>query len=408
MDMKRLTIQLLVAGLAFAAGAVLVGHQQAGRHARELELQRAAWDAEKAELEARVEEARAGSARVAPEAPRVEPVPLPASAASPSPQELLKKLAALKVAPGPGQGRALRQALALFEQLRQAGPSALPALREFLVSGQDVAYEAAGGKGGRDVRSLAEALAPLSLRFGLFDVVRQIGGADAEAILAESLAGAGRGLEVAYLTQLLEEIAPGKYGDAALAAARALLARTDLGKADRDYLFGVLGRWNDVAYAATAQAQLVQPDGKVDRSALRYLQQALGEKSVGLAAQLYKDPRITEADSREPLARVALAYVGVSSEAEELFHAAVLDATLKPDHRRELVEDLNTDGLSNKKNPTPADLQIIAQRYALTQAYLQQDYAQNDPVLRKAFLEADKDLRNMLQKAAAGAAAPAQ
>lgn len=408
MNMKRLTIQLLIAGLAFAAGAVLVGHQQAGRHARELELKRAAWDAEKAELEAQLEGARANAARAAAEAPRLEPVRLRATAASPSPQELLKKLAALKVAPGPGQGRALRQALVLFEQLRQAGPFALPALREFLASGQDVAYGTAGGKGARDVKSLAEALAPLSLRFGLFDVVREIGGADAEAILAESLAGSGRGLEVAYLSQLLREMAPGKYGDAALAAARALLARTDLGKADRDYLFGVLGQLNDVTYAPTAQAQLVQPDGKVDRGALRYLQQALGEKSVGLAAQLYKDPRITEADSREPLARVGLAYVGVSQEAAELWHSAVLDATLRPDDRRQLVEDLNTDGLNNKKNPTPEDLQIIAKRYELTQAYLQQDYTQNDPVLRKAFLEADKDLRNMLQKASAGAAPPAK
>jgi hypothetical protein len=166
----------------------------------------------------------------------------------------------------------------------------------------------------------------------------------------------------------------------------------------------VLGRLNDVAYAATAQAQLVGADGKVDRSALSYLQQALGEKSVGLAAQLYKDPRITEADSRESLARVGLAYVGVSQEAGELWHSAMLDTTLKPDHRRELVEDLNTDGLINKKNPTLQDLQIIAKRYELTQAYLQQDYAQNDPVLRKAFLEADKDLRNMLQRAATPAA----
>jgi hypothetical protein len=405
--MKRLTIQLLIAGLAFAAGAVLVSHQQAGRHARELALQRAAWAAEKAELEAQLEGARANAARAAAEPLRVEPVRLPATAASPSPQELIKKLAALRVTPGPGQGRALRQALALLEQLRQTGPAALPALREFLASGQDVAYEAVGGKGGRDVRSLTEALAPVSLRFGLFDVVRQIGGADAEAILAESLAGSGRGLEVAYLAQLLEEIAPGRYSDAALTAARALLARTDLGKADRDYLYGVLGRLNDVAYAATAQAQLVQADGRVDRSALSYLQQALGEKSVALAAQLYKDTRITEADSREPLARVGLAYVGVSQEAAELWHTAVLDTTLKPDHRRELVEDLNTDGLSSKKNPTPQDLQVIAARYALTQAYLQQDYTQNDPVLRRAFLEADKDLRNMLQRAAA-APAPGQ
>ena len=48
--MKRLTIQLVIVGLAFAAGAVLVSQRQAARYAHTIELQRAAWDAEKAEL----------------------------------------------------------------------------------------------------------------------------------------------------------------------------------------------------------------------------------------------------------------------------------------------------------------------------------------------------------------------
>jgi hypothetical protein len=44
-------------------------------------------------------------------------------------------------------------------------------------------------------------------------------------------------------------------------------------------------------------------------------------------------------------------------------------------------------------------LKIIANRYELAQAYLQQPYVQNDPVATKAFLEANKDLFNMLQRA---------
>ena len=158
----------------------------------------------------------------------------------------------------------------------------------------------------------------------------------------------------------------------------------------------------------TAQAQLVQADGKVDRSALRYLQQTMGEQSVALAAQLYQDSRLTEPGSREPLARLALAYVGANQQAAELFHTAVFDQTLLPDQKRELVEDLNQDGLSNKKEPSPEELKIIANRYALTQAYLQEESVQNDKVLNAAFREADKDLRNMLQRAAAAAAAPKQ
>jgi hypothetical protein len=74
---------------------------------------------------------------------------------------------------------------------------------------------------------------------------------------------------------------------------------------------------------------------------------------------------------------------------------------LKPDQRRELAEDLNQDGISNEKNPTPADLKIIANRLALTEAYLQTEYVQKDKLLNKGFLEANKDLRNMLQRAAA-------
>ena len=56
--------------------------------------------------------------------------------------------------------------------------------------------------------------------------------------------------------------------------------------------------------------------------------------------------------------------------------------------------------MNNKKAPTPEDLQLVQKRYELTQAYLQQDYVQQDKVLIKAFNEADKDLRNALQRAA--------
>jgi hypothetical protein len=95
--------------------------------------------------------------------------------------------------------------------------------------------------------------------------------------------------------------------------------------------------------------------------------------------------------------------VGANAQAAQLWHTAIVDPALQPDQKRELVEDLNQDGLSNKKTPTPEDLGIIANRYALTQAYLQQDYVQNDKVLNAAFREADKDLRNLLQRAAAAA-----
>lgn len=299
-----------------------------------------------------------------------------------------------------GQPRSARPVISLLEKLAAVGPEALPAIKRFFASGRDVAYETANGRGARDISGLAAGLVPVSLRFGLFDVVRQIGGEEAEAILGEALSQTGRGIEVAYLANLLEELSPGKYRDAAVAAVKNLLPQTAAGL-ERDYLFSVLRRFGDDSYVATAQAQLVQPDGKVDRSALKYVQQTLGEKSIALAAQTLKDTRVVDADSREALARVALNYVGANDEALTLFHDAALDPQLKPDQRRNLIEDLNQDGLSNRKAPTPEDLKIIANRYLLTQTYLQQDYIQNDKMLSAAFREADKDLANMLNRAAA-------
>jgi hypothetical protein len=400
--MKRLIAFLLVFGLGWTIAAVIGNRHQASRHIRELEAQRVTWETEKAELEASLKQARArrGSSSRLPMP--VTPSVTAATAAASDPQDLLNRLASLPVSPG--QGRALRPVLALLDQLTQTGPPALPAIRRFLASGQDLAYNPTGSKGSRNVKLLTDMLAPPSLRFALFDVVRQIGGEDAEKILAETLSSTGRGLEVAYLTQILEEMTPDKYKNAAVTAAHNLLASGT--GSDRDLLFDVLRRFSDTSYATAAQGQLVQPNGEVDRAALRYLQQTLGEQSINLAAQLYQDSRLTEPGSKEPLARLALAFVGASPQAAELFHTAVLDQALLPDQRRELVEDLNQDGLSNKKTPTPEDLKIIASRYALTQAYLLQDYVLNDKVLNAAFREADKDLRNLLQKAASAAANP--
>lgn len=392
--MKRIIPVLLATALGFVAAMLWMSRQQSASHTDQPETQPAVPETPRAHAGGGLEKTRV---RHSPPPTDTAPTEAELAQKKRGPQDLLNELITIQVTPGPGQARAQYRILALLDQLAQAGPAALPPIRQFLTSNQDIAYNSQGNRGGNGARN---ASLPPSLRFGLFDVVRQIGGTDAEQVLSESVTSTGRGAELAYLTQLLEELSPGKYRDAALAAARNLLASgkvTD--PADRDNLYDVLRQLKDTAYVSTAQAQLVQADGKVDRSALRFVQQSLGEQSVALAAQLYQDKRVVDAASKEALGRVALTYVGANDQATELFHTAVLDTALKPDHRRELVEDLNQDGLSNKKDPSPADLEIIAKRYALTQAYLQQDYVQNDKVLNAAFREADKDLANLLQRA---------
>jgi hypothetical protein len=403
--MKRLIPFLVVAALGFAAGALTIARQLAARHAGELDSQRAAWEAEKTDLEAALASARAVRASPSHDVVRVAPATLATPATTKlTPEELLRRLAAMKLGPGPERTRGVRQILVMLDQLTQAGPEALPAIRQFLGSNADVEFDRlAEARVPRDIRAMTDAVVPFSLRLALFDVVRQIGGQEAEELLAETLSRTQRGFEIACLTQLLEEMAPAKYRDNALAAARALLNGGGGDRLQRDYLFSVLRRFNDASFAGTAQAQLVQADGRIDRGALRYLQQSLGEQSVAIAAQFYKDGRITEPDSREPLARVALTYVGANGQATELWHTAINDPTLKPAQRRELVLDLDQDGLQNDKTPTPADLPIVANRLALTQAYLQQDYVQNDPLLNKAFLEANKDLQKLLERGTAAA-----
>lgn len=334
--------------------------------------------------------------RTVPKMPRLTRAEeqLPASGQR-RPEDILTELASIQIVSGPAQGRAQYRVLSLLDQLAQAGPAALPAVRQFLASNRDVAYSpAANGNNARN------GMLPPSLRFGLFDVVQQIGGAEGEQLLVESLSGTARGTELSYLAQLLETSAPGKYRDTALAAAKTLLASgriTD--QAERDSLFNVLRDLKDNSYVATAQAQLVSSDGRLDRSALKYLQQTLGDQSLSLAQKLSQDSRIADADSREAIGRLALNYVGKDDAAVDLFHKAALDPQLKPDQRRNLIEDLNQDGISNRKNPTPEDLKIVANRYALTQAYLEQPYVKNDQVLSAAFAEANKDLAKILQKA---------
>jgi hypothetical protein len=341
------------------------------------------------------------------EGKRVEAQPVVASALKLQPaaevahrldaEELMSRIAALKNEIGANPPHGLRKLLGLFEQLADTGESALPVIQKFLATGEDATLDVSGSKGLRNINTFTRTLVPATLRFGLCNVLRQIGGAEAEKILADTLSTSSKGLEISYLTQLLEEMAPRAYQAQILKTVHALLGTAS--GLDRDYLFEVLKRLGDVSYVSAAEAQLVRADGKVDRSSLSYLQQTLGQNSVALVAQLYQDARVTEPDSKESLARVALAYVGANEQAATLFHAAVLDATLKPDQRRELVEDLNQDGLSNQKNLSPADLEIVSKRYALTQAYLRQDYVQSDKVLNAAFREADKDLANMLQRA---------
>ena len=390
--MKTALLLVLAAALGFAAGSVIISKRAAARHAEQL----AAWNKERAALEEDLAAARRH--RPSTVVPPATLPPASPAVTQPTAAEILAKLQTLRR----GSPRQLREAAWLLTELARVGPPALPVIREFLARNQDLDLDTATFAQNKLLREVPLDFAlPPSLRFGLFDVVRQIGGAEAEEILAEALTRTGRGVEIVYLTRALQEIAPNKYRDAALSVAHELLAASTpptfsslLDRNHRDNLFTVLAIYNDGSFTANAQAQLVQADGQIDRGALKYLQQVLGPQSVAIAAQAYQDPRVSDSAKKEPLARVALTYVGADQQANEFYQRAINDPVMTPNHRKNLIEDLNEDGL-NFKNLTQQDLPLIKSRLTLIE-----QLAPNamDKVNAAAFQEARKDLVNMIAR----------
>jgi hypothetical protein len=95
---------------------------------------------------------------------------------------------------------------------------------------------------------------------------------------------------------------------------------------------------------------------------------------------------------QDPLARVALAFVGADPEAEMYWVEAINDPSLPAKERQDLIEDLNEDGLSDPRHPTLDDLPLIVSRLEWIEA-LAPDAM--DKVNADAFAEAYKDLSNM-------------
>jgi hypothetical protein len=392
--MKTAMMMIVVASVGVAIGALVVSRQFNNRREAELSARQAAWQAEKAELEAALEDARARARNAM--APITAPPVVSTAPVKLSPAEIIAQLITLKSASA-NNPRAMRKAIYWLEELVAAGPAALPAIREFLARNEEIDFVAGPAKRG----ATTDAVVPLSLRFGLFEVVKQIGGTDAENVLAEVLGTTGRGVEIAWLARALQEIAPNKYRDAALAAARELLGRpaanpqSPLDRDERDQLFAVLAMYGDNSYVNNAQAQLLRATGEIDRGALKYLQQTLGPQSVPIAAQLYDDPRLKGPENKEPLARLALGYVGVDAQANQFYEKTINDLTLTKSHRSNLIEDLNEDGL-NFRNLTARDLPIIENRISLIEQLAPHAA---DVVNAAAFKEAYKDLLNMREKA---------
>jgi hypothetical protein len=101
----------------------------------------------------------------------------------------------------------------------------------------------------------------------------------------------------------------------------------------------------------------------------------------------------TKPPIQDPDARAALSFVGTDPDAEAYWASAINDPTLPAEERKDLIEDLNQDGLSNPDHPGPDDFPLIVNRLQLID---EMSPDAMDPVNARAFQDARKDLVAML------------
>jgi hypothetical protein len=95
---------------------------------------------------------------------------------------------------------------------------------------------------------------------------------------------------------------------------------------------------------------------------------------------------------QDPVARVALRYVGIDPDAEDYWDEAINDPTLSDEERKDLIEDLNEEGFPDPDNLTLDDLPLIVSRILIIE---QLGPDAMDQANADAFTEAYKDLVNM-------------
>ncbi len=364
--MKIILASIAAAGVGFGAAYLYVSNAKTAEFQKEKASLESKWTDERDHLERNLKGAKNKAGRVEQITETVEVV----KTVQKSPKEILDKLLTIK--PGAGNARYanIREIIHHMESLAEIGPAALPSIRAFLKQNVDVSYErerqqptengqvqtagvtgqqpgqggpGQGGPGGGDRGDRGgggpppwagggnelprtEDYYPYSLRIGLFDVVKKIGGSEAETILAEALQTTGRGVEVAHLTTLLEEMVPNKYIPMAISAAKDLLANpltvenpTRLDEQSKNFLYAILRKYNDTSFVPTAQQLAIQTDGRLDRSALAYLTTALKEQSVPILYSMYNDARVTNNFDKAAIATTALNYVGMSATSDQMF-----------------------------------------------------------------------------------------
>src|SRR5439155_25819294 len=123
---------------------------------------------------------RPTAVKTAPATAVVAPAPAPALDPSVSPQvrQIVTALAQLNMTNGPLTPEKLAAWRSTIQMLTNQGPAALPAIREFLKTAQDMNFDSIGG---------AKEMGQSSLRLALVDAAWAVGGAEANSIAADAM-----------------------------------------------------------------------------------------------------------------------------------------------------------------------------------------------------------------------------
>ncbi len=348
-----------------------------------------------------------------------------------NPAEVLQQL--LKVDPNSKQRfTELRHAVHHFETLTDLGPKALPAIRDFIASGEDLSFGRTYTQNRNYITNWQRSnnqnltiringqnqnaakktetqtttpikrtytyyssslgspgtgyLVPPTLRMGLFQVVAQTGGTVSEKLLADSLAMATIGGEAAFLDYLLAEIAPDQYTDLALKVAHDLLLNPSE-EAARDQqhetqLYAILARHRDATFAKHAQELLITDNGRLNQQALNYLNTVLKEKSVPLLAHALNDERLNK-NYRASLIGYVMRFTGQHPQADQMFRDIMNQPMTETDSRKVYYTDqykaLNSMYYNaDKETATKRKALIDSVRHNITNAQLkrQLDYVE--------------------------------
>ena len=295
--------------------------------------------------------------------------------------EIIDELATTNLATG-NRRLAKRRMDYLIEKLAGQGESAVPHIRDYLNRMEDIDFaipkspkEEAGEREywrSRMVNVPLDFEQPPSLRAGLIDILAEIGGQQAEEAIAEVLSMSGRGFEIAYAARTLRSmIGPDAYRSDALGAVHELLtepiAVTGGNKFDatsRQYLFKVLQMYNDQTFVEIAQNQLVNEEGRIDRSVLSYFREIGDGRAIDAVVQAMQSGQLAESDMRE-MARVAVQGVGQNdARADSLFQDIMTSDQYSLDVKMETIRSMdNSEDLTHMNKEERAA--VLQSRLAL-------------------------------------------